>query len=424
MFAGLGRAPAVGALLAGVGGPVPGLGGRAAAGLLVLAAAAGMVCGCTPRAAHVAASEASEASASAARGSTPAEASPRPPGPSVNVYAHIGAGMMNPKWAHDLYRVYVPNSLSNTVTEINPHTYRVIRTFAVGGQPNHITPSWDGSVLWVNNTDGYTLTPISPRTGQPGRPVPVADPYNLYFTPDGRTAMVVAEALDRIDFRNPHTMRLRSSMPVPCLGVNHLDFTADGRHAVASCEFSAKLLWIDIPARKVEKTLTLGKAMSAPMTAPPRGYSMPQDVRLSADGTIFYVADMAANGIWLINAHRFTVIRFIRTGAGTHGFLVSRDGKYLYISNRGEGSISVLDFATNDLVHKWWIPGGGSPDMGGISPDGAVMWWGGRYNGVVYAMSTRSGRLLATIPVGAGPHGVCLFPQPGRYSLGHTGNFR
>jgi YVTN family beta-propeller protein len=213
-------------------------------------------------------------------------------------------------------------------------------------------------------------------------------------------------------------------MPVPCLGVNHLDFTADGRHAVASCEFSAKLLWIDIPARKVEKTLTLGKAMSAPMTAPPRGYSMPQDVRLSADGTIFYVADIAANGIWLINAHRFTVMRFIHTGAGTHGFLVSWDGKYLYISNQGEGSISVLDFATNELVHKWWIPGGGSPDMGGISPDGTVMWWGGRYNGVVYAMSTRSGRLLATIPVGAGPHGVCLFPQPGRYSLGHTGNFR
>ena len=418
MFAGLSRAPAVGALLAGVGGPAPGLGGRVGAALLVLAAAAGMAGGCTPRAAHVAASA---ASASAARGSTPAEAGP---GPSVNVYAHIGAGMLNPKWAHDPYRVYVPNSLSDTVTEINPHTYTVVRTFAVGGQPNHITPSWDGAVLWVNNTGGYTLTAISPKTGRPGRPVPVADPYNLYFTPDGTTAMVMAEALARIDFRDPRAMRLRYSMPVPCTGVNHLDFTADGQHAVASCEFSAKLLWINIRARKVEKTLTLGKAMGAPMTSPGPGYSMPQDVRLSADGTIFYVADMAANGIWLINAHRFTVIRFIRTGAGTHGFLVSRDGKYLYISNRGEGSISVLDFATNELVHKWWIPGGGSPDMGGISPDGTVMWWSGRYNGVVYAMSTRSGRLLATIPVGAGPHGVCVFPQPGRYSLGHTGNFR
>jgi DNA-binding beta-propeller fold protein YncE len=219
-------------------------------------------------------------------------------------------------------------------------------------------------------------------------------------------------------------MMLRHSMPVPCPGVNHLDFTADGRYAMASCEFSGKLLWIDVRARAVARTLTLGMAMSAPVTAPGPGYSMPQDVRLSADGTIFYVADMAANGIWLINAGRFTVIRFLHTGMGTHGFMVSRNGKYLYISNRGEGSISVLDFAAGTLVHKWWIPGGGSPDMGGVSPDGTVMWWSGRYNGVVYAMSTVNGRLLAKIPVGSGPHGVCVFPQPGRYSLGHTGNFR
>jgi YVTN family beta-propeller protein len=124
------------------------------------------------------------------------------------------------------------------------------------------------------------------------------------------------------------------------------------------------------------------------MTAPGPGYSMPQDVRLSAGGTIFYVADMATNGILLINARTFRVIRFLHTRAGTHGFLVSRNGRYLYISNRGQGSISVLDMATNTLVHKWWIPGGGSPDMGGISPDGNVMWWSGRYNSVVYAMST------------------------------------
>ena len=331
---------------------------------------------------------------------------------------------MNPRWARDPYRVYVPNSLSDTVTEINPHTYRVIRTFPVGGEPSHITPSWNGSVLWVNNTTGYSLTPINPRTGRPGTPVRVTDPYNLYFTPDGKNALVMAEALHRIDFRDPRTMRLRYSMPVPCAGVNHLDFTANGRHAVASCEFSGQILWLSIRQRRVLKTLTLGKPMSAPVAPPGPGYSMPQDVRLSANGEIFYVADLAAGGVWLISARTFTVMRFIHTGAGAHGFLVSRNGKDLYISNRGAGSISVLDFATNKIVHTWRIPGGGSPDMGGVSPDGNVMWWSGRDNGVVYAMSTKKGRLLATIPVGAGPHGVCVFPQPGRYSLGHTGNFR
>ena len=270
---------------------------RPAAALLALAVGLGLTGGCTSRAQHPAA-HATRAGPARTRS---AEASPSPSRPApLNVYAHIAAGMMNPKWAHDPYRVYVPDSLSNTVTEINPHTYTIIRTFGTGGQPNHITPSWDGSVLWVNNTSGGSLTPISPQTGQPGQPVPVADPYNLYFTPDGHSAMVMAEALARIDFRDPRTMMLRYSMPVPCSGVNHLDFTADGRYAVASCEFSGKLLWIDVRARAVARTLTLGMAMSAPVAAPGPGYSMPQDVRLSADGTIFYVADMAANGIWLI----------------------------------------------------------------------------------------------------------------------------
>ena len=394
---------------------------RPAAALFTLAVGLGLIGGCTSAARHPAA-QATRAKPARAR-SAEAALQPSRPAP-LNVYSHIAAGMMNPKWTSYPYRVYVPNSLSDTGTEIDPHTYKIIRTFSVGGQPNHITPSWDGSVLWANNTDGYSLTPINPETGEPGPPAPVADPYNLYFTPDGRNAMVMAETLARIDFLDPRTMRLRHSMPVPCAGVNHLDFTADGRYALASCEFSGQLIWIDMGARTVVRTLALGRAMSAPGMPPGPGYSMPQDVRLSADGKVFYVADMAANGIWLIDAHRFDVIRFLHTGTGTHGFMVSRDGKYLYISNRGEGSISVLDFSTGKLVHKWWIPGGGSPDMGGISPDGTVMWWSGRYNSVVYAISTVNGRLLARIPVGGGPHGVCVFPQPGRYSLGHTGNFR
>ena len=391
--------------------------------LFTLAVGVGLIAGCSS-AAQQPTAHATRSGAAPARSAQP---TPSPAGPTpLNVYSHIAAGMMNPKWARDPYRIYVPNSLSNTVTEINPQTHKIIRTFPVGGEPNHITPSWDGSVLWVNNTYGNSLTPINPRTGKPGRPVPVADPYNLYFTPNGKDAMVMAEALARIDFRDPRTMRLRYSMPVPCAGVNHMDFTANGHYAMASCEFSAKLLWINIKKHKVVKTLTLGRSMSAPMGGAGPGHpsSMPQDVRLSANGKIFYVADMAANGIWLIDAHRFKVIRFMHTGAGTHGFMVSRNGKYLYISNRGEGSISVLKFATNKLVHKWRIPGGGSPDMGGVSPNGKQMWWSGRYNSVVYEMSTVTGRLLAKIPVGAGPHGLCVFPQPGRYSLGHTGNFR
>jgi len=151
---------------------------------------------------------------------------------------------------------------------------------------------------------------------------------------------------------------------------------------------------------------------------------MPQDVKLSPDGTVFYVADMDAGGVHLIDGDRFSEIGFIATGRGAHGLYVSRDSSVLYVSNRGEGSVSLIDFAARKEIRKWRLPGGGSPDMGGVSADGTVLWLAGRYNSEVYAISTRDGKLLARIPVGREPHGLCVYPQPGRYSLGHTGIFR
>ena len=308
--------------------------------------------------------------------------------------------------------VYVPNSESNSVDEINPRTYKIVRHFPTGRLPQHVVPSWDLKTLWVANDYGNSLTAINPRTGAPGRTLPVTDPYNLYFTPDGKYAIVVAERLSRLDFRDPHTMRMHRSVHVPCSGVDHMDFTASGRYALASCEFSGQLVVVDVTAERVVGEFTL------------RSTAMPQDVKLSPDGRLFYVADMASNGIWKIDAHRFKKVGFVHTGRGAHGLYTSRDSRYLYVSNRNEGSISLISFRTGKRVRKWHIPGGGSPDMGGVSADGRVLWLSGRYNSVVYAISTRSGRLIAKVPVGNGPHGLSVFPQPGRYSLGHTGVFR
>jgi len=62
--------------------------------------------------------------------------------------------------------------------------------------------------------------------------------------------------------------------------------------------------------------------------------------------------------------------------------------------------------------------------MGGVSADGKVLWLSGRYNNQVYAIDTSNGHLIARINVGLGPHGLSVWPQPGRYSLGHTGILR
>ncbi|MFI1035684.1 YncE family protein [Streptomyces sp. NPDC020951] len=330
-----------------------------------------------------------------------------------DVYAADRPNRLSPVVKDFPSRVYVPNTESDTVSVIDPKTYAVIETVHVGRQPQHVVPSWDLKTLWVNNNRGHTLTPIDPKTGKAGRSVEVHDPYNLYFTPNGKYAIVMASLDRELVFRDPHTMKRIKTEPVTCYGVNHADFSLDGRYFIVSCEFSGELLKVDTEQMKVVGQQRL----------PFKG-AMPQDVKVSPDGKRFYVADMMAHGMWIVDGDTFGEPEFLHTGKGCHGLYIGRDSREMYISNRGEGSVSVFDFHEMRLTKKWRLPQGGSPDMGGVSADGKVLWLSGRYNSEVYAIDTATGRQLARIKVGSGPHGLAVYPQPGRYSLGHTGIFR
>ena len=336
---------------------------------------------------------------------------PEVPDPS-DIYAFDRPGMLSPVVRDFPARVYVPNTESNTVDVIDPATYKVIDHFKVGRLPQHVTPSYDLKTLWVLNDLSSSLTRIDPATGAMHETIPVIDPYNMYYTPDGKYAIVVAEMRERLEFYDARTMKLAKELWVPCKGVDHMDFSANGRFLIASCEFGEAVIKVDVAEQKL-----LGRLPIKPA-------GMPQDVKTSPDGAVFYVADMHANGVHLIDGDTFQQIGFIPTGKGAHGLYVSRDSKVLYVSNRMEGSISLIDLATRKVTRRWELPGGGSPDMGGVSADGKVLWLAGRYNSEVYAIDTADGHLLARIPVGHGPHGLCVYPQPGRYSLGHTGVFR
>jgi YVTN family beta-propeller protein len=373
-----------------------------------------------------------------------------------NLYSETAAGKFSALVQGDLERIYVPNLRSDDVYVIDPATMAVVDRFKVGDGPQHIVPSWDLRTLWVtNNAEGTTdgsLTPIDPRTGKPGKSIAVDDPYNMYATPDGKSAIVVAEARKRLDFRDPKTMALQYSINVPgCPGVNHADFSIDGRFVIFTCEFSGTLVKIDMVNRKVlgylklQMPATRYKEVASPRAKPGQVWEpgetevctvtrgMPQDIRSSPDGKRFYIADMHADGVHIIDGESFTQVGFIATGLGTHGLYPSRDGKQLYVANRGShrihgpklgnGSVAVIDFATDKIVARWPVPGGGSPDMGNVSADGKWLWLAARYDDVVYRFDTSSGD-VRQIKVGAEPHGLTVWPQPGRYSLGHTGNLR
>ena len=335
-----------------------------------------------------------------------------PPGDQHNIYAADGPDMLSPVVRNMPYRIYVPESAGSDVDVIDPHTYKVVARYETGLDPQHVIPAWNLKTIYAANDLGNSLTPISPYTGRRKGPnIAVDDPYNMYFTPNGKYAIVVEEANQVLAFRNPKTFKLTKALRVDCPGVDHGDFSADGSFAIFSCEFSAQMVKVNL------KTLTVTGYLPIPGSAP-------QDVKLDPTGTIFYSADQNRGGVYLISAARFKVVGFIPTGTDAHGLYVSRNARYLYVTNRGAGSISVINLATRKVQMTWAIPGGGSPDMGNLSPDGKVLWLSGRYDACVYAISTVNGKLLAEIPVPNKPHGLLVWPQPGRYSIGHTGIMR
>ncbi len=366
-----------------------------------------------------------------------------------NLYSETGEGQFKPEVKDDLERIYVPNLRSNNVSVIDPKTLKVIDKFKVGRAPQHIVPSWDLRTLWVANnaergSDG-SLTPIDPRTGKPGKAIAVDDPYNLYFSPDGQSAIVVAEAMHRLDFRDPKTLKLQYAINVPkCGGINHGDFSIDGKYAIFTCEFEGSIAKIDLvnkvvlgylklalPKTRFKDNVVSPNPLETEICTAAKG--MPQDIRISPNGKLFYVADMMSDGVHLIDGETFKEIGFIATGVAAHGLYPSRDGKLLYVANRGShnihgkrkgpGSVSVIDFASNKTLFYWPVPGGGSPDMGNVSNDGKWLWLSGRFDDVVYRFDTKSGK-VDQVNVGQEPHGLAVWPQPGRYSLGHTGNLR
>jgi YVTN family beta-propeller protein len=376
---------------------------------------------------------------------------------ATNLYQYTQTDMLSPLAKQALFRVYVPNSDDQTVSVINPITYQVINTFRVGANPQHVVPAYDLKTLYVLNDKSNSVTPIDPNTGNPGNSIPVDDPYNLYFTPDGQFAIVVCEAFKKLEFLDPHTLKLEMKLPVKCAGANHMDFTADGKYAIVTCEYSGELMKVDVKNPKVVGYLSLGSnPLTTKMTLQNNNFlnvhvladgsisidnhpdrlddSMPQDIRASADGSTFYVADMMKDGVVLIDPVKFTQIGFIHTGIGTHAVYPSRDGKLFYVSNRGchhmacaahgQGSVAVIDPVAKKVIATWSIPQGGSPDMGGVTADGKELWLSGRYDSEVYVFDTTRGKLAHRISVGKSPHGLLVWPQPGRYSLGHTGNMR
>jgi DNA-binding beta-propeller fold protein YncE len=326
----------------------------------------------------------------------------------TGVHAATRAGMLGPVARRLPPRVYVPVTGGAAIDVIDARTYRSVRRIPVGRAPRQVVPSWDLRTLWVVEAAG--LVPVDARTGAVGRTVPMRSSVDLYFSLDGRRALVLGARPGRLQIRDPHTMRLRSVVRLPCLFPAGADLSADGSALVVGCTSSGRIFHVDLDRRRVTATVRLAAG------------ARPQDVRLSPDGTTFYIADAGRGGVWLVDAERFRTTGFIPTGRGAHGLYPSRDAGTLYVVGGASRTVSLISFPERRPVGRWRVPA--IPDMGGVSADGRMLWLSARDAGTIFAVSTRTGRIVRRLSAGSGPHGLCIFPQPGRFSLGHTGIYR
>ena len=325
-----------------------------------------------------------------------------------NVWSATTANTLSPSVADLPARVYVPNEADNNISVIDPVSLKVIATLPAGKLPEHLTPDWDMSRLYVSNYASAFMTAIDPRTETVVSPIAAPSAYNLYFSPDGSKAIVMAEDVSRIDFYDRTTWKLLKRLPIKWAGIDHADFSAGGRFLLASTEYAGHVLKVDVVTMSIVGDLAVG--------------GKPIDVKLAPDGSVFFVTNQGRSGVSVIDPFLMKEIKFIKTATGAHGMAISRDTRSLYVTNRLVGTISVIDFATRNVTATWVV--GGSPDMMQVSPDGTQVWTGNRYSNTVVVIDTTSGKVIATIAVGRQPHGLTYFPQPGRFSIGHNGVYR
>ena len=299
--------------------------------------------------------------------------------------------LLAPRLAMANGMAFVINSNEASVSVIDVQTHKEVRRVPMLREPHHMALTPDGKSLLVGDTTGNTLFFLDPNTGELQRQVRVSDPYQLTFSPDGRWLTVAGLARNQIDIYDAGTMRLvhriaASSMP------SHINYTPDSSVVYVSLQGTDSLVAIETRSGKVLWKVKVG--------------STPAGV-LWHKGRLL-VGIMGADYVAVVEPADGRVERKVRTGRGAHVMFVPHDGKFIYVSNRVDGTISVLDPKTLDVLWNFSIPGG--PDDLDFAPDGR-MWVSRRWANSVAILDLATDQ-FQVIPTGRSPHGVWLNTHP------------
>jgi YVTN family beta-propeller protein len=306
-------------------------------------------------------------------------------------------------------RAVILNSDEDSLSIIDTGNFKELSRQRIGRSPHHLIASPDGRTLVVALAGGNQLalldlassalsgTDRAEEADSPGADiglkerVTASDPYQIGFSPDGKWFVAASLRLDRIDLYDAAGFRLVHRLAADTMP-SHIGFSPDSGTAYVTLQGTNSLIAIDLASGKPRWKVPVGR--------------QPAGVLVRPSGTVL-VANMGSDHIAEVDPKDGSIIRRVRTGAGAHNFLLSRDGKTLYVTNRVAGTISVLDAATLDVTGT--IKTGGGPDDMAWSPDGREMWVTNRWRASVSVVDPAAGIVKTIIPVGRSPHGIFVF---------------
>ncbi len=282
---------------------------------------------------------------------------------------------------------FVINSNDASVSVIDIGTHQVVRTIPMLREPHHMALTPDHRSLVIGDTSGNALFFLDPRTGAVQRRAVISDPYQIQYSPNGRYFTVAGLARNQIDIYDASSLALLHRIPARSMP-SHINYSPDSGRVFVSLQGTDRVIAIETGSGRVLWDAKVGRT--------PAGVLW--------DRGRLLVGIMGEAHIAVVDPVDGHVERTIPTGRGAHTMFITHDGKLMYATNRIDGTLTVIDPVSLQVLRRLSVPGG--PDDLDFAPDGKI-WAALRFAQSVAVIDPSTGA-TERIAVGRSPHGIWL----------------
>jgi YVTN family beta-propeller protein len=288
--------------------------------------------------------------------------------------------------------VLVLNSDEASYSLLSRASRTEIQRLPVGREPHHIAVTPDGKEVLIGSTVTNELLSLDTRTGERKRLVrDIIDPYQLGFSPDGKWFVTTAYRLDHVDIYRAQDFKLVGRIFMDGLP-SHLAFDSESKTVFITLQQTGRVAAVDLQTQLVKWNTEIGKATAGIVMLP--------------DNKRLLVALTGEDGVVVVDPATGAPMSRLRTGKGAHNFWPKGDGRHYFLSNRVEGTVSLIDSQDMRVVGSARVPGG--PDCMDVTADGKELWVTQRFLRKIAIVDVATMKVIASVPVGKSPHGVYI----------------